>query len=282
MSDEVHVRIREQFDLQWELQNLEAQIANCPRYALFPVFERILQPGDRILESGCGIGRWVLFFHRRGYDIVGIDWSPTTVDLLRSYDPTVQVLVDDARSSQFGDSSFDVILSLGTIEHALEGPADALRDYFRLLKPGGRLVVTVPVLSIARRLKYAVTRPVQLARSFLLSRGRDEQSTLQLLLERALPGLYVNAFRDSTGYHFFEYRFSEGRLAAELRDQGFEIQEMFTAFYEDGILDTLGKIAGTWDHQEGRLVPSVLGKMLLSTMPQAFPHMAAAVARKPR
>lgn len=79
----------------------------------------------------------------------------TSVDALRSEmeawrrlagsEPNLRLQVADGRALPFGDSSFDHAYSISVIEHIAEdGDVRALRELARVVRPGGRLVLTVP------------------------------------------------------------------------------------------------------------------------------------------
>jgi SAM-dependent methyltransferase len=105
------------------------------------VMARMLRPGrsDRVLDIGCGNGRFV-FFQRPGCgELVGIDagahFAPEprgTVDLARG----------DVRLLPFADGSFDKAYSLDVLEHLTEeGVVRMLSEARRVLRPGGKFFV---------------------------------------------------------------------------------------------------------------------------------------------
>ena len=129
----------------WDTEDAESLLATCERDGVFPVVTKYFPPGCRVLESGCGLGRYVKYLHDRGWDVVGLEFIRSTVDQVRSIWPELNIELGDVANSSFPDNSFDGIMSLGVVEHWPEGPSRPLREIYRLLKPGGYAIITVPV-----------------------------------------------------------------------------------------------------------------------------------------
>jgi SAM-dependent methyltransferase len=102
----------------------------------------IANSGCRILEIGCSSGQFMLQLRQQGYEnVVGIDISEPAVRLCQ--ESGLPATVMDAQRLDFPDGSFDLITASDVLEH-LRDENEALQEWRRVLKPGGRLVVFVP------------------------------------------------------------------------------------------------------------------------------------------
>ncbi|MDP9096045.1 MAG: methyltransferase domain-containing protein, partial [Pseudomonadota bacterium] len=124
------------------------------RYAA-PLADRMLllaspKPNDRILDAGTGTGLVALRAARLvpAGSVVGIDHSPGMLSTAerkaaeRGLTGTVHFRQMDAETLQFADASFDAVLSLFMLYH-LPDPLAALKEFHRVVRPGGRLVLGV-------------------------------------------------------------------------------------------------------------------------------------------
>ncbi|HEY2766495.1 MAG TPA: methyltransferase domain-containing protein [Pseudonocardiaceae bacterium] len=106
-----------------------------------------IQPGDRVLDAGCGVGGSTLWLAReRDADVVGITPVASQVMRARRY-AAARGMADRVRFEQadyaatsFPDASFDVVWTLEALCHA-PSKAAFYREAARLLRPGGRLIV---------------------------------------------------------------------------------------------------------------------------------------------
>jgi SAM-dependent methyltransferase len=146
--------------------------------------------GGRILDAGCGFGEWVVFLNSRGYRAEGLDYSTELVKRLDDTYPGFAWKVGDIRAMDYADATFDAVISWGVIEHDEAGPGETLREFTRVLKPGGVVIVTVPLDSeIQRR-----------SADYLYHRGAEPQV-------------------------FFQYFMTEEELAAQVRGVGLHVEE---------------------------------------------------------
>ncbi|HSV74136.1 MAG TPA: class I SAM-dependent methyltransferase [Chthonomonadales bacterium] len=95
----------------------------------------------RILDIGCGTGAMSELLAAWG-EVVSADCSPLALAFSRRRG-LVRVCAADAMHLPFRDESFDAVVALDIIEH-LPDDAVAAREIRRVLRPGGRLVATVP------------------------------------------------------------------------------------------------------------------------------------------
>lgn len=99
-----------------------------------------LAPG-RALDVGCGGGGNAGVLRDLGWQVSGLEYSPAAAGLATSRG--LDVVRGDARVLPFRDASMDLVMSTDMWEHIDDDEAVA-RETFRVLKPGGRLLVAVP------------------------------------------------------------------------------------------------------------------------------------------
>lgn len=102
------------------------------------------QPGDRALDAGTGSGNLAAALVRRGADVTGIDFCEPAFALARPKAPTATFMFGDlTRPLQFADGSFDLV-ACSAVLHVLNRNEQrfAVTELARVLRPGGRLVIT--------------------------------------------------------------------------------------------------------------------------------------------
>lgn len=116
------------------------------RRIVLSVLERHLPPGKRldVLDAGCGGGA-TLESLRRYESATGLELEEEAVDYARSRGR--EVVQGFIEKLPFESGSFDLTLALDVIEHVPDD-SRALQELYRVLRPGGSLLVTVPALRL--------------------------------------------------------------------------------------------------------------------------------------
>jgi SAM-dependent methyltransferase len=112
---------------------------------IWPELGKHLRPGDTLLDVGSGMGEWVRFFIDQGIRARGLDYSEKMVEWCRLRMPSTEWHHSSMTRIPLPNDSLDHVVSWGVIEHDPDGPQRALAEFFRVLKPGGHLFVTVPL-----------------------------------------------------------------------------------------------------------------------------------------
>lgn len=119
-------------------------------------FDRLgLQPGDRVIDMGCGAGRHAFEMYRRGADVIAFDQDADELAGVRDLFVAMReagevpagaeadIKEGDALALPFADGEFDRVVASEVLEHI---PADeaAISELVRVLRPGGTMAITVP------------------------------------------------------------------------------------------------------------------------------------------
>ncbi|ANZ42954.1 hypothetical protein BBK82_22830 [Lentzea guizhouensis] len=106
--------------------------------------------GARVLDCACGIGTQAIGLAMRGYSVVGADLSPVAARRAgveaSARGVSLPVVAADMRSLPFASDSFDVVVALdNAMPHLLtaDDMLAALREMRRVLRSGGRLIVSI-------------------------------------------------------------------------------------------------------------------------------------------
>lgn len=142
------------WDDQWQQHGIN-KILSAPPLNNFVVklTQKHLPLGSKILEAGCGMGDKVYRLAAVGFDAVGVDFAPNTIDLIKKNWPHLNVHNADVRKLPFDDNSFDGYWSLGVIEHFYSGYEDVLAEMSRVVKTDGYLFLTFPYMNWIRKYK---------------------------------------------------------------------------------------------------------------------------------
>jgi SAM-dependent methyltransferase len=114
-----------------------------------------LRPGMTVLDLGCGEGRHAFEAYRRGASVVAVDWGVSEVGTTKRWLGAIadageapeparyEVVRGDLLALPFPDASVDRVIASEVLEH-IPDDATAMAEIVRVLRPGGRVAVTVP------------------------------------------------------------------------------------------------------------------------------------------
>ena len=181
-----------------------------PNRNMLALVRSLLRPGSRVLDFGCGNGRYVGPLLEAGAQVTGYDISPVALRTLSARYPeaiaagrlrAVGGTLDDLAAAVAPGSVDLALFMFGVLGH-VRGAANRLRTLqtvARLLAPGGKLVVTVP--NAARRF-----RAEQAACASMVARGELEPG--DIVYQRHAGDGPVDLY-----YHLFDQQDLRGLLA---------------------------------------------------------------------
>lgn len=290
MSDVTPARTVEFDFTQADLTEL---VAGCAADPLAAIIHRRIAPGSHVLEAGAGSGKWLKALADRGFAVDGIEINAANVERFRAAWPDIPFIQGDVERMPYGDAAFDAILSLGVVEHLIDGPEGALAEMHRVLRPGGTMILTVPDANASFRLERAKDHIFHRLYGWdtvrrLLGKppttySRDtERQRLDAIGRRRRSGIPVKfSFAPDQGRRFYEYRFTAAHIAGLIGAAGFETVAVERLYHADRLYQIFGRMAGTAGmNRPVSLNP--LGRLLLSSLPPSWTdHMILVVARRP-
>ena len=264
----------------WKVEEFEDLLASCELDPLMPYILKHFNPNTRILEAGCGAGRYVKYLYDGGYDITGVEYSAETVASVKNLWPELSVVQGDVLSLDYPDGHFSGIISIGVVEHFIEGPEGPLREMRRVLSPGGKALITVPCFNYIRRLKIPIR--------WIGSNLRRNAIVRKLFGRKTLPDSRWHRRGDVHRYHtypeygeFYEYRMTPSEFREALVSVGFSIVEDLPLYQVDGMFHEFGHLFAR--HEQWRFKVYPQGRILnwlLSMIPFFHNHMHLCVVTK--
>jgi ubiquinone/menaquinone biosynthesis C-methylase UbiE len=212
-----------------------------------PLWKKIrpfMRAGQRVLDAGCGMGQWVMFLNRQGLIADGLDFSKQMIQTLQRVWPRHQWMHGSVQAIPTAASQYDHVISWGVIEHDIDGPGRALDEFYRILKPGGHVIVTTPLDSRQTRRLSALEAPEQ---------------------------------EDAT---FFQYFFTLTELSSYLTSSGFQVIKAVPASRHYAMI--FPKFHLAMQHR-GRIAQGLITRSLapiISTLPETH-CMGLAIGQKP-
>jgi SAM-dependent methyltransferase len=191
-----------------------------------------LIPGGFVLDVGCGVGRHCTFLAKRGFQVAGMDNSPTGIQLAQRACASRNIPFDgrvcDMSALPWADETFDAALSISTIHHGLRANvAKAIQEVARVLKPGGEFLVD---LECTQTMKYTERRT-------LTDAGQ---------ITEIEPNTFIDLRPDSNDIDgYLPHHFSD---EADVRDllRPFEIVRLWAALHTSTSAASKDQVVGKW------------------------------------
>ncbi len=98
--------------------------------------------GSHLLDVGCGNGRYLAQMRALGWNVTGVEVDPAAAAQAHTHFG-LTVHIGTLSDVKFPPNSFDVVTMSHVIEH-VDDPPGLLRECWRILRPGGRVVITTP------------------------------------------------------------------------------------------------------------------------------------------
>jgi ubiquinone/menaquinone biosynthesis C-methylase UbiE len=143
---EVHTEQAQKFQDRYDLmtRNPYASTFTYGRYKIEELIEGEISgfpKGARALDVGCGTGFNVARLSEHGFDTVGIEPAQGMRAIARVNCPGTEIMDGDIERLPFPDASFDLVIAVEVLRY-LAGPARAMSEVARVLRPGGTAIVT--------------------------------------------------------------------------------------------------------------------------------------------
>ena len=139
-----------EYDFPYHYLDLKAddyKYLRCIEYlSLLNKTKNLIKPfnGQKILDAGCGDGRFCYELRNENIEIYGVDFSERAINFAKAFNPKAKLFVKDLKNLDL-PHKFDYIVLIETIEHFIPNDIEKiLKNLSKLLKNDGKLIVTVP------------------------------------------------------------------------------------------------------------------------------------------
>lgn len=227
-----------QLDSHTGLRLSEDRLARCLRGELAGL------AGKRVLEAGSGAGRFTEVLLKYGASVDSFDYSNAVEANAANNgaDPRLTLVQADIRKIPFPPASYDFVVCLGVLQHTPD-PEESLRSLWRMVKPGGALVID----HYRRKLRNYLPPPIGVAgmvyRWIVLRLPAERRfQTVKRIVDFWFPIQW--RFRDSRLAQFLLARFSPVVMYYPhfgLRDEAM--------YYEWMLLDTHDALTDRYKHR---------------------------------
>ena len=107
----------------------------------------------KTVEAGCGMGRYNFYLSNLGLNIEGVDFDLELIKYLEDWQKkrniNTKFIYSNISKLPYEDNSLNCCISIGVVEHFIEGPGQPISEFFRVLKPGGIAIISTPSIHFA-------------------------------------------------------------------------------------------------------------------------------------
>jgi ubiquinone/menaquinone biosynthesis C-methylase UbiE len=250
MSDkELYDSTRKAWENIWDGSSVEVELQTASyRRAIKSrsLYLPYLSKDDVILEAGSGLSSVLVGLLEMGYDVIGLDYAVNALQLSRQHTPSLNLSGGDVHALPFPDNSLGAYLSFGVLEHFEHGMNGALKEAYRVLKPGGIAVITIPYPNLVWK----------------LAQWRRKQQGKERISE-----------------DFYESTYTQHELTRELQAVGFKIEKAYPTTHSFTLWGLGGPFQAKGYYQTSWLAEA-LGDVVSVVAPWAFNFMTMMIARK--
>lgn len=237
------------------------------------ILKGLLGKEETVYDIGGGVGIYSAWLAEQGHKVTLLELAPRAVEyaLVRQEHHSYRALVGDARKLPMEDQTADTVLLMGPLYHLLEKEDRllALREAYRVLKPGGKLIAA----AISKFSSFGWALSVYGEKNYFL----DDPVYRKMLYGELTAGRHIRP-KEYPAILAQAYFHTPKELSEELQEAGFAEVELTAV---EGLLWVVPELETKWDQADSRTVllelvqlterePSVLG---------ASPHFLG-IARK--
>ena len=168
--------------------------------------------GKNVLDVGCAAGSPSRLIAEKGHNVHAIDVLEESIKIAKEFNSVegkTRYEVRDLLKNPFPENSFDCVTFLETIEH-IENPAIYLREFYRILKPGGFLVLSTPNATSLKNILYALSHRKKSKRDILAKEVAEEPRSVGTQLEHINNWDFPTLIRlvDRCGFEYVEHAYA--------------------------------------------------------------------------
>ncbi|MGP8321850.1 MAG: class I SAM-dependent methyltransferase [Methanosarcinaceae archaeon] len=238
MKNYIKIKKYKPIIFEWDTtkEELENQIKSCSTSEdIIITMKYLTNKNFKILEAGCGLGRVLKYVYDQGFkNINGIEISKKLSAFLQKEYPELRAIQGDILKMPYEKNYFDRILSYGVIEHFVESPLYPMKAMYKILKPGGIAIITIPSFNKVFQIQ-----------NFLSYFNPKLNNTIRKIFGK--KSLHRN--KKILSYHiypqfgeFFEFRFTPKQFEQICLDTGFSIIESIPTLHMKSKSKLLNKL----------------------------------------